>query len=186
MPKCQWSLTVSIKKAKTNLSNIKVFMCDIYFPSILSNAPITQLSHIYIINSNSFCTRVKEAFWCKYHHFKWQSNMWSFFTFLKISCKLLNQCSLSLVKCKAMPSRDAEEFGRVTKTYDLKLQKDFSLKVHEDWTGKTKHLTQEIRKSQFVQTLTRRNLYALEQATHLCLCTHSMPGTFLIFPQWHI
>lgn len=82
-----------------------------------------------------------------------------------------------------MPSRDAKEFGCVTKTYDLKLQKDFSLKVHEDWTGKTKHLTQEIRKSQFVQPLTRRNLYALEQATHLCLCIHTVPGTFLIFPQ---
>lgn len=79
-----------------------------------------------------------------------------------------------------MPSGDAEEFGSVTRTYDLKLQKDFSLKVHKDWTGKMKHLTREIRKSQFVQTLTRRNLCALKQASHLCLCTHTMPGTFLV------
>lgn len=61
-----------------------------------------------------------------------------------------------------MPSRDAEEFGSVTRTYDVKLQKDFSLKVSKNWTGKTKHLAREIRKSQFVQTLPRINLYALE------------------------
>lgn len=82
-----------------------------------------------------------------------------------------------------MLSRDAEEFGCVTRTYDLKLQKDFSLKVHEDWTGKTKDLTQEIRKSQFVHPLARINLSALEQASHLCFCTHTMPATFLTCPQ---
>lgn len=40
-----------------------------------------------------------------------------------------------------------------------------------------KNLTQEIRKSQFVQTFTRRNLYALEGASHLCLHSHH---------AWHI
>lgn len=43
-----------------------------------------------------------------------------------------------------MSSRGAEGFGSVTRTYNLQLQKDFSLNIHKGKAGKTKHLTPEI------------------------------------------